>query len=267
MLARVQQDELARLGAAPGTLNKPAAQGGAATGGADPSCIQLVMVEACYDERSSRTHVHKLRQLLAPPQMTPASPAIAQLDKDTPEAHDKSVTEQDIGRGTCTSAMLDVLFLAPIGPEPLPESDVRKQDSKDPPCLKSITLSSLNPVPSRRRLHGDLAYYDIVLADHRSLCVTACVRGFYVNKSAAGVLDPARHDAMPHAAYTLVGLLSSFSPAFKRNWAKLIAGLNVSDPIVSMPPLQSVYSWVAQEHPHTADAVRVEEAMRSWYAT
>jgi hypothetical protein len=38
------------------------------------------------------------------------------------------------------------------------------------------------PVPSSRRLLGDLAYYTVVLADERVVCVTSSVRGFYANR-------------------------------------------------------------------------------------
>jgi hypothetical protein len=47
---------------------------------------------------------------------------------------------------------------------------------------RSIALSSFMPVPSSRRLLGDLAYYTVVLADERVVCVTSSVRGFYANR-------------------------------------------------------------------------------------
>ena len=74
-----------------GTLSAQGAQGGAllaslaaatpppgaekANSAADTQSdiIQLQMAEASYDDRSVRTHVRRLRELLSPPQETPAS--------------------------------------------------------------------------------------------------------------------------------------------------------------------------------------------------
>jgi hypothetical protein len=40
--------------------------------------------------------------------------------------------------------------------------------------------------------------------------------------SAAVVFDPAPCERTPQTHYTLVGLLSYLSPAFKRNWSRLM---------------------------------------------
>ena len=236
--------------------------------------IQLVMVEGCYDERSSKTHVRRLRELIKAPDITPASAAFALLpvvDSDgkvdaASLADDaKTVLPDEQAADPCRQ-QLDPSSLLPLFDIDWGGTDV---SYKEPHCLKSMALSPLNPPPPHRRLHGDLAYYDVVLSDDRRLCVTAGVRGFFVNRSAdvdgSFVLDGAPSDATPQIAYTLVGLLSIVSPAFKRNWAKVVQAQMGRDPLESVPSHLSVSTWAALHTPHTADASRIEDSMAVCY--
>jgi len=228
--------------------------------------IQMAMAEGCYDERSSKAHVRRLRQLMTAPQVTPGSAAFALLPVAGPDGKvEPSPLDEDANNAPDAAeegTALDAKSLLPLY-----NFDFGNDLSyKDPQCLKSIMYSALNPVPSNRRLQGDLAYYDVVLSDDRRLCVTASARGFYVNKSVMGsVLDAGHHDAMPQLAYTLVGLLSIISAAFKRNWAKLMQTHIARDPFESIPHHLTVSSWAALEVAHTADSSRIEDAILSCY--
>jgi len=237
--------------------------------------IHLVMVEGCYDERSSKAHVRRLRELLRPPDMTPGSAAFALLPVRGPDGKmdaasledDASGAGQDDEAADACHQQMDPSSLVPLLDVDLGASDA---SYKDPQCLKSLALSALNPAPAHRRLVGDLAYYDVVLCDDRRLCVTASVRGFFVNNSSRAEqgqpeLDAGKSDAMPHTAYTLVGLLSIVSPAFKRNWAKLMQVQMSRDPLESIPRAPSVTSWAAAEGAHLADPARVEDGMAVCY--
>lgn len=235
--------------------------------------IYLTMAEGCYDERSCKAHVKRLRELMAPPQVTPASAVFALLPIAGPDGKVKtSPLDNDSQIPPEAAHTEDGISLNASSLLPLYNFDFGVDLSyKDPQCLKSITLSALNPVPSYRRLHGDLAYYDVVLSDDRVLCVTASTRGFLVNRTIPvggtllQMLDAAHHDSMPQIAYTLVGLLSIVSQAFKRNWAKLMQAHVARDPFESIPHHLTVTSWAALETTHAADPSRVEDSMMSCY--
>mmetsp|Transcript_922 Transcript_922/g.1478 ORF Transcript_922/g.1478 Transcript_922/m.1478 type:complete len:1243 (+) Transcript_922:286-4014(+) len=228
--------------------------------------VLLAMAEGCYDERSSKAHVRRLRQLMTAPLVTPGSAAFALL----PVAGADGTVEASPLDELENTPPLDGVSLDASSLLPLYNFDFGHDLSyKDPQCLKSVTYSSFNPVPSNRRLQGDLAYYDVVLSDDRHLCVTASARGFFVNKSVVAgagggtALDAAHHDGWPQLGYTMVGLLSIISAAFKRNWAKLMQAHIARDPFESVPHHLTVTSWAALESSHTADVSRVEDTM-SW---
>lgn len=44
-------------------------------------------------------------------------------------------------------------------------------------------MSSWNPPPGNRKMHGDLMYLYIVTVEERHVGVTASTRGFYLNQS------------------------------------------------------------------------------------
>ena len=70
---------------------------------------------------------------------------------------------------------------------------------------------------------------------------------------------------MPQIAYTMVGLLSIVSQAFKRNWVKLMQAHIARDPFESIPHHLTVTSWAALETAHAADPSRVEDFMAACY--
>lgn len=49
-------------------------------------------------------------------------------------------------------------------------------------CLKVLTMSSWNPPPGNRKMHGDLMYLNVVTMEDRHFSITASTRGFYVNQ-------------------------------------------------------------------------------------
>ena len=89
-----------------------------------------------------------------------------------------------------------------------------------PQCLKSLTFSGWNPVPSARRMLGDLFYLEAVTFDQGSVNITATSSGFFVNRSIRDLFNPAPASTSHHA-YSLVGLLSSVSPRFRKAYAQL----------------------------------------------
>ncbi|KAJ1496348.1 clustered mitochondria-domain-containing protein [Baffinella frigidus] len=233
--------------------------------------VNLVMAEGLYEDRTVRMHVRRLREILEPPKVTPGSAAFlllpsvqdgalvsSPLDKTLDVTALETEEEQ---KGPMTSAChLPAIFDFDFG-VPMPP--------KDPQCLKSVTLSPLNPPPPHRLLHGDLVYLDVVLCDDRACVVTATARGFYVNctpsTGATRVLNPER-DTASTLSYTLVGLLNQLSPAFKRNIVKLMVAHASRDPLEAIAHQSVISPWVvAPRDAHAPDPHRLEDWVANAY--
>uniref|UniRef100_A0A6T7ST89 Clu domain-containing protein n=1 Tax=Hanusia phi TaxID=3032 RepID=A0A6T7ST89_9CRYP len=230
--------------------------------------VSLQMVEACYEERSVRAHVKKLRDVLAQPKVTPGSAVyqlLPTLNSDgqlvlsalDQEAGDRLTNGENEDGGPLETSSLKDLLAYDFG------IDLSFKESR---CLKSISLSALNPVPGYRKVQGDIAYYDVVLADDRRICVTASVRGFFVNRTIYGEpLNPLHHETYSQTSYTLVGLLCLVSSAFKRNWTKLISSRQSRDPFESWSSQSSCISWVSTKSECSPDPSRLEDSLVSVY--
>lgn len=49
-------------------------------------------------------------------------------------------------------------------------------------CLRVLTLSSWNPPPGNRKMHGDLMYLNVLTLEDKELNITSSTRGFYLNQ-------------------------------------------------------------------------------------
>ncbi len=97
------------------------------------------------------------------------------------------------------TSILSNLFRNPI------EKEMNKV--KQVKCVEDIVFSMFNPVPSNRRLQGDLFYLVVRTLDHGDIGVTCCVNGFYRNdnieKQRFAPSPSTKHN--PCFSYTLVG--------------------------------------------------------------
>lgn len=50
-------------------------------------------------------------------------------------------------------------------------------------CLRALTMSSWNPPPGNRKMHGDLLYLNVMTIEDKELNITSSTRGFYINQS------------------------------------------------------------------------------------
>lgn len=123
-------------------------------------------------------------------------------------------------------------------------------------CLRMLRLSGWNPVPSHRRLQGDLLYIDCETLEGDSLCITACPRGFFVNRCAS-VFDPEPRTAAYHSA-TLAGLLEKTSLRFKRHFALLADEAAERHPYEVAPLAYRFAAWAAPRIPHTHSLSRLD---------
>eukprot|EP00741_Cyanophora_paradoxa_P001385 tig00000480_g1340.t1 len=249
------------------------------------------LVEDPYTERGARLHLARLRHIFQhppvaraggdaplepkagaakpPPQQQPAAQkGAAQKGKKGAEgaAAAGAAGAGAEGKKVPPSTSLERFFEAlPAGVD----SETRRALRPLPACVESLSLSGWNEVPGYRRLVGDLFYIDVSTLEGRRLCVTASVRGFFVNQSGAPPAGPFRPEPAPKppGSSTLVGLLRGASPLFREAFAALVASAEELHPLqlaeYAGPP---VPNWLAPPpapaaHPH--DPGRAEEALRS----
>ncbi|TVU03835.1 hypothetical protein EJB05_50605 [Eragrostis curvula] len=228
---------------------------------ADITCggCSLEMVAGIYDERSIRSHLRRVRELLSLSSLHVSLSTSLALQQES--AQEKSA---DAGKTAIqeldglnymedtTSALTNLLTSAP--------AEIK--------CIDSIVFSSFNPPPSYRRLHGDLIYIDVVTLEGNKYCITGNSKSFYVNRSNGSILDP-RPPKQAVEASTLVGLLQKISAKFKKGFREVLDRRASAHPFENVQSLLPVTSWLgAYPVPeHRRDAARAEDSVVLSYGT
>ncbi|KAM6986115.1 clustered mitochondria protein homolog [Aplochiton taeniatus] len=133
-----------------------------------------------------------------------------------------------------------------------------REDWKPLQCLRVLTVSSWNPPPGNRKMHGDLMYLNAVTMEERDLNITASTRGFYLNQSTAFTFNP--KPASPKIlCHNLVDLLGQVSPAFRKCFSTLQKKRVLQHPYERIATPFQVFTWTAPQRDHTLDCVRSEE--------
>ena len=123
-------------------------------------------------------------------------------------------------------------------------------------------MSGWNPPPGTRKLQGDLLYLFVVTQEDKRFHITSSTRGFYVNMSTEEDFNPVA--ANPKVVYhSLIELLNSISPLFKRNFANILKRRQQRHPFERIATPYQVYSWTSPHFDHTIDAIRAEDAFSS----
>ncbi|TNN66420.1 Clustered mitochondria [Liparis tanakae] len=129
-------------------------------------------------------------------------------------------------------------------------------------CLRVLTMSSWNPPPGNRRMHGDLMYLNVLTVEDKELNITSSTRGFYLNQSTTFNFNP--KPALPKIlCHSLVELLSQVSPAFRKNFSALQKKRVQRHPFEQIAAPFQVFTWAARHGDHTLDCVRAEETHTS----
>uniref|UniRef100_A0A0D9VK91 Clu domain-containing protein n=1 Tax=Leersia perrieri TaxID=77586 RepID=A0A0D9VK91_9ORYZ len=222
----------------------------------------LEMVAAIYDERSIRSHLRRVRELLSLSNIHVSLSTSLALQQES--AQEKSGDTADSGKSAnqeldglnfmedSTGALINLLPSAPV--------EIK--------CVASIVFSSFNPPPSYRRLHGDLIYVDVMTLEGNKYCITGNSKSFYVNSSNGSVLDP-RPSKQALEDSTLVGLLQKLSAKFKKGFREILDRKASAHPFENVQALLPVTSWLGG-HPvpeHRRDASRAEESVVLSYGT
>ncbi|XP_071362171.1 clustered mitochondria protein homolog isoform X1 [Trachinotus anak] len=137
-----------------------------------------------------------------------------------------------------------------------------RDDWKPLQCLRVLTMSSWNPPPGNRKMHGDLMYLNVLTMEDRELNITSSTRGFYLNQSTAFNFNP--KPAVPKIlCHSLVELLSQVSATFRKNFSALQKKRVQQHPYERFAAPFQVFTWTAPHGDHTLDCVRAEETHTS----
>ncbi|CAM4670777.1 unnamed protein product [Leuciscus chuanchicus] len=226
----------------------------------------LRVVEEPYNVREVRIHLRHIRDLLKSLDLTDgyngvegSSPSF--LSCVTEDRMEESSKPKRRGDGLKRISCSPPNHILPGSKERLlvplqPHTDFGKSLE----CLKVLTMSSWNPPPGNRKMHGDLMYLNVVTMEDRHFSITASTRGFYVNQSTTYSFNPkpANPSALSHA---LLDLLGHISPVFKKNFIALLKRRGSTHPFERIATPFQVFSWTAPALDHTMDCVRVEDVI------
>ncbi|XP_062222196.1 clustered mitochondria protein-like [Phragmites australis] len=219
----------------------------------------LEMVAAIYDERSIRSHLRRVREILSLSSLHVSLSTSLALQQESAQGKSADAGKTVIQELDClnfmedtTGALTNLLASAP--------AEIK--------CVESIVFSSFNPPPSYRRLHGDLMYIDVVTLEGNKYCITGSSKSFYVNCSTESILDP-RPSKQALEASTLVGLLQKISAKFKKGFREVLEHRASAHSFENVQSLLPVTSWLgAYPVPeHKRDAARAEDSVVLSYGT
>ncbi|XP_067278947.1 clustered mitochondria protein homolog isoform X2 [Pseudorasbora parva] len=226
----------------------------------------LRVVEEPYSVREVRIHLRHIRDLLKSLDLTDgyngvegSSPSF--LSCVTEDRMEESSKPKRRGDGLRHSSCIPPNHILPGSKERLlvplqPHTNFGKSSE----CLKVLTMSSWNPPPGNRKMHGDLMYLNVVTMEDRHFSITASARGFYVNQSTTYIFNPkpANPSVLSHA---LLDLLGQISPVFKKNFSVLLKKRGSTHPFERIATPFQVFSWTAPALDHTMDCVRAEDVI------
>ncbi|XP_031713035.1 clustered mitochondria protein homolog isoform X1 [Anarrhichthys ocellatus] len=229
---------------------------------------QIKVVEDPYTVRDARLHLRHVRDLLR--SLDPADAyngvncsSLSYLtcytrgDKDSVSVGNRRASEKE-----STDCSPPEYILPGCKDRPLIPLQPLRDDWKPFQCLRVLTMSSWNPPPGNRKMHGDLMYLNVLTMEDKELNITSSTRGFYLNQSTTFNFNP--KPALPKIlCHSLVELLSQVSPAFRKTFSALQKKRVQQHPFEQIAAPYQVFTWIARHGDHTLDCVRAEETHTS----
>lgn len=208
-----------------------------------PETPEFKLIEAPYTERESRLHLARLLDFLGG--------NVHQGEGGETNFNQLQVSNKD------TSSVEDYNLAYPSNIDNLVSHDL----AVVPSCLKSLALSVWNPVPPPLRQRGHLLYLNLVTLEADSIHITSSISGFFANNSTTSKFDPSMRSATKKY-HSLLPLLKSLSPLFKKNYAELEKHMSNRDPILTVPVTNAhaAQPWILQPIAHEPDAVYVQRS-------
>uniref|UniRef100_A0A8C2ERV1 Clustered mitochondria protein homolog n=1 Tax=Cyprinus carpio TaxID=7962 RepID=A0A8C2ERV1_CYPCA len=157
----------------------------------------LRVVEEPYNFREVRIHLRHIRDLLKSLDLTDGYNGVEGSSPSFLSCVTEECQEGDGLKQMSCSPPDHILpgskerLLVPL----LPHTNSGKSSG----CLKVLTMSSWNPPPGNRKMHGDLMYLNVVTMEDRHFSITASSRGFYVNQ---GSTHPFERIATPFQVFS-----------------------------------------------------------------
>ncbi|KAM4620387.1 clustered mitochondria protein homolog [Polymixia lowei] len=230
--------------------------------------VLIKVVEDSYTVRDARLHLRHVRDLLRSLDPTDAhngvnGSSLSYLSLYTQgETDSESVGKRRASEKEPVDYSPPEYILPGCKDRPLTPLQPMRDDWKPLQCLRVLTMSSWNPPPGNRKMHGDLMYLNTITMEDRNLNITASTRGFYLNQSTAFTFNP--KPAVPKIlCHSLVELLSQVSPAFRKNFSALQKKRVLRHPYERIATPYQVYTWTAPHGDHALDCVRAEETHTS----
>ncbi|KAJ6018854.1 hypothetical protein N7522_000921 [Penicillium canescens] len=193
---------------------------------------EIVLVEDPYTEKEARMHVVRIRELIGASgdrvdNLHGISAGLSLHDAISADAVKANASEKEHSLSkydlTGVSSLQTIL---PTAQAPLPKT------------VKSISLSSWNPVPYNLRQKGHLLYLLVTTNEGEQFQITAHVSGFFVNKCSNTRFDPFPKP-MPKdkkgSAHSLLTLISHISPSFDESFKALQEYNNEKDLLTTFP--------------------------------
>ncbi|AQK54770.1 tola protein homolog1 [Zea mays] len=217
------------------------------------------MVAAIYDERSIRSHLRRVRELLS------LSSLYVSLSTSL-ALHQESAQGKSAGPEKGPIQELDGLNFMEDSAGAL--TNLLASAPAEIKCVGSIVFSSFNPPPSYRRLHGDLIYIDVTTLEGNKYCITGSSKFFYVNSSKGSIFD-SKPTKQGLEASTLIGLLQKISTKFKKGFRELLDRRASAHPFENVQSLLPVTSWLGAfpVPEHRRDEARAEDSVVLSYGT
>lgn len=191
---------------------------------------EIVLVEDPYTEKEARMHVVRIRELVGAAgdrvdNLHGISAGLSLHDAISAEAVKAGDAEKD---HSLAKYNLN-------GPSSL-QTILPQSQTPPPQTVKSISLSSWNPVPYHLRQKGHLLYLQVTTNENEHFQITAHVSGFFVNKSSNARFDPfPRPLAKKNNAHSLLTLISQISPSFNASFQALQESNNEKDLLTTFP--------------------------------
>ncbi|CAD6911225.1 unnamed protein product [Tilletia laevis] len=132
-----------------------------------------------------------------------------------------------------------------------------------PASLRHLSVAAWSPPPHHLRIQaGHLLYLHIVTLEGETHFITACTRGFYVNRCTASKFDPSprtlpKSPKPEFASCSLFDVLCALSPLFLTNFAKLFNDpLSARDYYAAIPCSNCLpaFPWLAREIPGSSSS-------------
>ncbi|XP_069002269.1 clustered mitochondria protein homolog [Embiotoca jacksoni] len=228
----------------------------------------IKVVEDSYSVRDARLHLRHVRDLLR--SLDPADAyngmncsSLSYLtfytrgDKDSENVGKRRASEK--GSVDCSPPEY---ILPRCKDRPLTPLQPVRDDWKPLQCLRVLTMSSWNPPPGNRKMHGDIMYLNVLTMEDKELNITSSTRGFFLNQSTAFNFNP--KPAVPKIlCHSLVELLNQVSPTFRKNFSALQKKRVQRHPYERIAAPFQVFTWIAPHGDHILDCVRAEETHTS----